>query len=651
MKSNIRISYIKLAVFLLIFVSVAKVNAGGFQRNLSSVDEVFSDTQPRGEQRVKDISQRRIHTKSEVNTLDKTSSKIQNKKYETKQTPETSYKVVQYTFKEINLLKEDMVLRGISPAYDLYIPIHNNLVRAKINLKLTIPTYLRKDSSVSILVDDVPQYTITMQNSGQPINLEIRPRRGRDFVKVSIRGNLRLSDNICEDVFSDKPYLIIHADSTVNFSYKPAEDIRTFLIDYERQFCIEDRELLPLVYYISKSRVILPVFNWGIRDNCQKIVKMSKDNTKLEGNILYVNKPLLEAIQYGYEPFIFGKFIQVEQAEKRETPKYNEVSLKELGIRTATIKGMSNISFHIPFNLASFGGMPDTLYFRLNFAHTPAHQKDKMELRVYLNDTLIKTLPLEGYGTKGVDIKIPFQELSYGHNSLVVNLVNFTSSDNCFGAVTQSVLTVFDNSYFYWNSVNKRVKTIADFFKMINGRVGLRIEDNKMLPLAVRILNMLPEVNKSIGTVEFIEKEDENYDYILSFVKPDSNKGLFEVYDPVEKRVVFSAKYELPFVYLVLKDLSTPELKVSLYGNPDVPALAHMYSIEDYLNLYGNVAVISESYFASFETGDKLRLRYERERGIGYYWMKYRLLIIILLSIPVLYLLMHTYRKLTRRTV
>jgi len=267
---------------------------------------VFSDIQPRGEQRVKDISQRRIHTKSEVNTLDKTPSKIQNKKYETKQTPETSYKVAQYTFKEINLLKEDMVLRGISPAYDLYIPIHNNLVRANINLKLTIPTYLRKDSSVSILVDDVPQYTITMQNSGQPINLEIRPRKGRDFVKVSIRGNLRLSDNICEDVFSDKPYLIIHADSTVTFSYKPAEDIRTFLMDYERQFCIEDRELLPLVYYISKSRVILPVFNWGIRDNCQKIIKMSKDNTKLEGNILYVNKPLCGSIQYGYEPLIFG---------------------------------------------------------------------------------------------------------------------------------------------------------------------------------------------------------------------------------------------------------------------------------------------------------------------------------------------------------
>ncbi len=638
-----------LTLFLLVCASL--VYAGNTPQG------VLSDIQPKERGNLRGNSQVKMFTQSKVKTITTQPSNIQHKSsyiktYKgniAKQTSESSYKAAQYTFRELNFLKEDMVLRGVSPAHDFYVPVYKNLVKVNINLKLTIPSYLRKDSSISVLVDDIPRYTINVQNSGQPIDLEITPKRGRDFIKVSIRGNLRLSDNICEDVFSDKPYVLIHADSTITFSYKQAEDIKTFLMDYERQFCIEDRDLLPLVYYISKVRAILPVFNWGIRDNCQKIIKMSKDTTKLEGNTLYVNKPLLEAIQYGYEPLIFGKSIQVEQAKRRETPKYSEISLKELGIKTATIKGMSNISFYIPFNLASFGGMPDTLYLRLNFAHTPAHQKDKMELRVYLNDTLIKTIPLEGYGAKGIDIKIPSQELSYGHNSLVVNLVNFTSSDNCFGAVTQPVLTVFENSYFYWNSVNKRVKTIADFFKMVNGKVGLRIEDNKLLPLAVRILNMLPEVNKNINTVDIIEKEDENYDYILSFVKPESNKGLFEVYDPVEKRIVFSAKYELPFVYLVLRDLSTPELKVNLYGNPDVPALAHMYSIEDYLNLYGNVAVISESYFASFETGDKLRLRYEKERGISYYWMKYKLLIIILSSIPVLYLLIHTYRKFTRR--
>jgi len=35
-----------------------------------------------------------------------------------------------------------MVLRGISPAYDLYIPIYSNLIKANINLKLNIPTYV-----------------------------------------------------------------------------------------------------------------------------------------------------------------------------------------------------------------------------------------------------------------------------------------------------------------------------------------------------------------------------------------------------------------------------------------------------------------------------------------------------------------------------
>ncbi|MEM5784720.1 MAG: cellulose biosynthesis cyclic di-GMP-binding regulatory protein BcsB [Candidatus Aenigmatarchaeota archaeon] len=665
-----KVVFTSLAIFLLFFISF--VYAGNLTQDSHNVEKTFTIqlkekkksksafkvkrfirlkvnlmAHSKMRNRNKHITHKTHEKKYKKNYKEKT-SKIMRKNLE-KQLSKLSYTTAKYSFRKIDLLSGDMVLRGVSPAYDFYIPTYNNLIKAIINLKITIPPYLRKDSSVTILVDNIPQYTITMQNANEPIKLDIKPKKGKNFVKISIRGNLRLSHNICEDIFSDKPYIVIHDSSTITFLYKQANDIKTFLMDYGRQFCIENTELLPLVYYISKTRTIPPVFHWGINDNCQKIIKISPDTTKLDGKTLYITKSAIKALQYGYESLIFGKSIQITQVKREKSHKYNKVSFKELGIKTSTIKGISNISFYIPFNLASFGGMPDTLYLRLNFAHTPAHQKDKMELRVYLNNALIKTLPLKGYGTKEIDIKIPSRELSYGYNSLVVNLVDFISSDNCFGAVTQSVLTVFDNSYFYWNSVNKRVRTISDFFKIIHGRVGLQIEDKNMMPLAVKLLNMLGNINKSIKSVVITNKKYKNYDYFISFVKPNYKKGLFEVYDPVEKKVIFSAKYELPFVYFNLKDTNPLDLQVSQYGNPNISALANKYRIEDYLNLHGNIAVISENYLASFETINKLRVRYEGYRGIGYYWMKYKLIIIILLSIPIIYFLIYTYKKLTRR--
>lgn len=565
---------------------------------------------------------------------------------------EKDTKIAEYTFREMNLLREDMVLKGINPAQDFYIPVYRNLIQLSVLLRLSIPEYLRKDSSVSVLVDDVPMYTFTPMDSGKPIYLNIKPKMNKDFVKISIKGNLRLSNNICEDVFSDKPYLIIHADSTATFKYKKASDIQTFMMDYDRIFCVDDQVLLPLVYHISSIRSIPPIFKWGIDESCEKVIKLSQSDTYIEGDTLYINVESIEALQAGYGPFLFGNSIKVEKVGQRESSNNNVLSLRDMGIKTATVRGMANISFYIPFNTASIGGMPDTLYMKLNFAHTPAHQKDKMELRVYLNDALIKTLPLEGYGTKSLDIKIPSTELVRGHNSLMINLVNFTSLDNCFGAVTQSAITVFDNSYFYWNNVSKEVKTISDFFRMINGRVGLIIEDKNMMPFVVKLLNLIPLMNKNIREIQLIggvEPKAIEYDFILKFKKPNMEKGLFEIYDPKNGSILFSAKYNLPFIYLSLKSDATPELVVSYYENPNFTSIADKYGMEDYLNLYGDVAVVAENYFASFETYKKLRVRYENEKSLAYYWERYKVLVLILLAVPILYLLMYTYRKLTRR--
>ncbi|MEJ5338780.1 MAG: hypothetical protein WHS43_03910 [Aquificaceae bacterium] len=117
---------------------------------------------------------------------------------------------------------------------------------------------------------------------------------------MSIRGSLRLSNNVCEDTFYDRPYIVIGAGSTLRFIRRPEEDINTFLMDYGRNFRMQDKRLLPLVYYLSKIRIIPPVFEWRLKENCEKVIVLSLTKTRLEGNALYISEKILQALQRGY---------------------------------------------------------------------------------------------------------------------------------------------------------------------------------------------------------------------------------------------------------------------------------------------------------------------------------------------------------------
>ncbi|MCS7262751.1 MAG: cellulose biosynthesis cyclic di-GMP-binding regulatory protein BcsB [Aquificaceae bacterium] len=476
----------------------------------------------------------------------------------------------------------------------------------------------------------------------------LRPQGNRPFIKVSIRGSLRTSNNLCEDAFSDRIYMVLSKNSSVEFYYRPPSRIEQFIRDYDLRFCLQDASLIPLAYLLSSQNPLPAFFSWGEERDCKNL-KVAQQ-TYLQGNTLFLSEGTLKAIAQGYTPLIFGRSVVPDKVVGDSYKTSKQVSLKELGMGNTTVKGMSNLSVYIPLDLAKIGGMPDTLYFRLKFEHTPPHQKDKMELRVYLNDDLIRSLPLEGAGRKEVDIKIPTHYLSYGVNGLLVNLVNFTSSDNCFGAVTQSVLTVYQDSYFYWNSLMVRPHNIADFLRIINGKLTVVLKEQGLYPFALEFVNELALINRNVKEVRVLtaEPESDRGDFMIVFEKPQ--QGLFQVYNPLTQEVLFSARYELPFVAMTLGERKgTPVLSVYSYGTADLEAIGKKYSSQDYLRLLGNVAILSEEYATAFEVGKKLRIRYEGERGIGYYWNIVRPWAVLLLGLLGFSFLIYVYRKLTRR--
>ena len=557
-----------------------------------------------------------------------------------------------YTFKEANLLGDDLVIRGINPRHDFYIPSSHNLVEVKVHLHLKTPGFLRKDSTVTIAVNDKPLLRLPGSGLDRRVSLTLEPTGREDFIKLSVIGNLRISNNICEDVFSDKAYITIDAqDSYLEFFYVYEDDIHSFLRDYSKKMCIKSTQLLPLAYYINAFSGIPKEFIWGDGD-CVKIEQSSSGDIYVENKTLYVPTEWLIVFVRDYWQMLFGQRVSPVYVEaKKGKEAYDKLSFKELGIGSTTVQGVGNLSVSIPVDTAKIGGLPDRLFLRLFYTHTPRHERDKMELRVYVNGDLIRAYSIEGDGgEKSIDIEIPSSQLVYGKNNLSVNLVNFTSSDNCFGASTQSVFTVYDESYFYWSSVHRKPFQIQEFLKTLSGDVGLIIQDESLTPILLKLLSEVAKVNKNIRSITVLNSPEKakEYDFLIHLKKV--NEKAFEIYNPISGKKVFSSEYSEPFVYMYLSyDGDVPVLNIASYKNPDVKAISELYTIEEYLRFYGNYAIITKNYALTYEVGEKLRIRYPDAKGVAYYWNKYKGVFLVLVGIVWLYFSYYVYKKLTRR--
>ncbi|RMH00041.1 MAG: hypothetical protein D6699_07980, partial [Aquificota bacterium] len=302
-------------------------------------------------------------------------------------------KSVVFTFRELNLLSEDMLLKGINAKYDFFVPALTQLDQGRVLLKLTVSPYLRQDSSITLLVDDVPYKTFRTVELPPEVEIPFKRRKNRDFVKITIAGNLRLSNNICEDVFSDKVYMLIDANSKVEFTYSGARNIREFLNDYDNLYCINSPELLPFVYQLCKYSPVPCKVLYGFQTAplCKRIEPSNDSTLRLEKGTLYV--PALVSIPFEtklFPNFLFGGSQEIKKVDRENEKLKTEMPFGELGYKTASVEGVGNINYTIPLDTARLEGLPDRLYLRLFIAHTPVHKRDNMELRIYLNGKMVQ---------------------------------------------------------------------------------------------------------------------------------------------------------------------------------------------------------------------------------------------------------------------
>lgn len=569
-----------------------------------------------------------------------------------------------FTFKGLNILSDDLVLKGVNPRYDFYIPTLPQMVSGKVYLNIQAYPYLRKDSTVTILLNNVPYETFKADNIPPEIVIPIK-KSNNNFAKVSILGDLHISENVCVDAFSEKLYLIVSKNSKVEFNYKKSDNIRGFLIDYNNDYCIYSPTLIPFIYQMCKENPIpcKVYYNQNIK-NCKKIEPSSDNNLILNKDTLYVPvAKTTKAFENGIFPsYLFGEAERINKAIVENKTAKTEVSLKDLGLKTVTIEGVSNLNYTIPIDTAKLGGIPKNLYFRLLIKHTPINKNGGEELRIYLNNNMISAYSIRN-NKNSFDVKIPTDELSYGKNYLNINLVdfensNFENSSACGGNIPRLAFTIFDSSYFYWDKLKNKPKSISDFLKDMHGNVAFIIKDENFYPLATKLSTDLADYDKNISSISINPKNLSKYDFVIIFENPkdtsnmpiELNKGDFEIFNPLTKKVIFSSTPSEAFAVMMVKMIDNkPTLVFSYYKDPSGINNIFKYHFSEFFGLDGNTAIATKDFISSYEVGQKLRIKYKYSKGLSYYWNKYKLWIIILLILPITIFLAYTYVKLTRR--
>lgn len=566
-----------------------------------------------------------------------------------------------FTFRDLNLLSDDLVLKGINPRYDFYIPTLPQMVSGKVYLKIQTYPYLRKDSTITILLNNIPYETFKAGSIPPEIDIPIKRSNNNNFVKISIFGDLHITKNVCVDAFSDKSYIIVSKNSKVEFNYKEPNDIREFLIGYNNDYCIYSPTLIPFVYQMCKYDPIpcKVYYNKNIK-NCKTIEPSNNNNLYLNKNTLYV--PITTTTNafenMVFPTYLFGGSELINKAVVESKNAKTEVSLKEMGIKTATIEGVSNLNYTIPIDTSKLGGIPKNLYFRLFITHTPTNKNSSEELRIYLNNNMISAYPIKGTDKNSFDIKIPTDELSYGKNYLDINLVNFDNPDICAGNLPRLAFTIFDSSYFYWDKLKNKPKYISDFLEDIHGNVAFIIKDENFYPLTTKLATDLANYDKNISSISINPKNLSKYDFVIMFESPkdtadmpiELNKGDFEIFNPLTKKVIFSSIPSEAFTVMMVKMIDNkPTLVFSYYKDPSGINNIFKYHFSELLALAGNTAIATKDFISSYEVGQKLMIKYKYSKGLSYYWNKYKLWIILLLTIPITIFLAYTYVKLTRR--
>ncbi len=577
---------------------------------------------------------------------------------------------------------DDLYIEGNNPYFKLTFPLYKTFEKGKFFINFSVSPIINEKSSIAIKLNNkiVKIFRTSSENNAFSYGFIIDKNPNKTHINIALDGYLRAGENICDDLNSKNLYMRVDVNKTGFYVLRNLQvrNIKNFFEDYNKNFFVEklDSNALKLAYYIPASIRWLKVNVLPINQeytNGNKAIFFSDNNTYVSkssmDDILHINNPDIVSPE-GIKSLLVSSASKIEVKNRTENIlNTNEISLRDLGIKTQTINGVGVLSIYVPFDTARVGGIPDKLHLVLRVSSSAVDEHDRVNLELMVNGGLVKSYAIREAtnGVKEYDIEIPSSLIQAGTNNIYVKLNYYPSSDRCIGAVPKINLTLFDDSYFYWNETKKEVSSIRDFINIVNGRVAVVVDDNSFYPYALRFLNILGQLNSNIekidilNSVEELDNENKNYDYIIIFSKTPQpifqkvdvplkidEKG-FEIVDIERNKKLFSFKPEDEVgIIEVFNYKNKPTLLITAVNDLNALSGLNKFNYVNINSLIGNVALINKNDYSTFTIGEKLKVNYISEKGLAYYWNNYKALILTAIAVLVVLFEIFIFRNLVR---
>ena len=362
-----------------------------------------------------------------------------------------------------------------------------------------------------------------------------------------------------------------------------------------------------------------------------------------------------------------------------EANRTKELSLANAGIQGITMTGIGDLSFNVPIRYSFFSGIPRNLNLKLMLNHTPIPEGDKAFLKIFLNGVLIKAEQLSGGGNiTSYTVKIPEEFLKGYNNDLNIVVSYFINRGDCKGSIPSMTVSMLDSSYFYYDDVSrKKINTVTDVMGSMSGKVLVMIDDHNMLNFGIYLMDILGRFNRDIENIDIIQtnyKKEKmaGYDFVILLANPinaqgsnmplNLKQGRFSIVNPLTQKELFnleqrknlhadeiiSSEYADSFGILQTFDEGDSKILMLSYYN-DINKLSFLEDIkkEDINKMLGNVVVFNRD-IASYEIGEKYRVIYKDVKTLGYYWNKFKLVMVLVIGLIVMAFLYLVNKKLVR---
>jgi hypothetical protein len=384
-------------------------------------------------------------------------------------------------FKEYDY-KDEITINGARGEETIYIPVKENIdaLNSFINLEFTCSNVLNFDKSIiSILISDIPFETRFLKDENQKIKIKIPIKRKyivSDYIKVTVKTNLRIDTEICE-IYSKGGFWIKITENSF-FSYKlldVTENFVTKTISYVvpeiKNIVLSDSLNLEDVKYASyikfylkrvygldiaikktsdykdqviKDAVILMPYNSlnkKIKDKLPKkdlenkglvsiyndeYVDAEKEKTYQGSNIVVTGqtdsgykKAALYLLQKHLLNSSYIDYVYVnEEAKLSDIPKrkdYEPIYFNELDAENGILQGTGYLQSNISMPRSNFGSNVKNIEVNLTGRYRPLQKDEQGFFNLYFNDNFLSSYKLDNTGE--LNINFSFDDIVMQQNN------------------------------------------------------------------------------------------------------------------------------------------------------------------------------------------------------------------------------------------